>query len=330
MKVAVLGTGSIGMRHLDILKQIEGAEPIAIPKRLKRAEDLKRSGFLVAPTLQAAKELGAACCIIATDTSCHVEDGCAALELGMDLLIEKPIAIDVLSAQSLLQAAQKKNRKLFVGCVLRFSDSLIMFREWLPKIGKVHSVHIECRSYLPDWRPDRSYKESYSARLNEGGVLRDLIHEIDYAGWIFGWPSFVTASLRNSGQLNIETEEMADLFWETENGTFVSVSLDYLTRIPFRAMSAHGEKGSIEWDGVQWKTTLYIPGAPAEIFISSQTRDELFLAQDRAFIQCHLGAMHSHIADAKDGIKALSICDTARVASQNGAKTKINYQEERT
>ncbi len=37
------------------------------------------------------------------------------------------------------------------------------------------------QSWLPDWRPDRDYRESYSARLDEGGVLRDLVHEIDYA-----------------------------------------------------------------------------------------------------------------------------------------------------
>ena len=111
-------------------------------------------------------------------------------------------------------------------------------RDLLPQIGAVHAVRVECQSYLPDWRPGSDYRESYSARADEGGVLRDLIHEIDYATWLFGWPVAVTARYGNTGRLGIAAEEWAELAWEAPADVEVSMRLDYLTRPPRRVMRA--------------------------------------------------------------------------------------------
>ena len=50
------------------------------------------------------------------------------------------------------------------------------------------SAHVSCQSWLPDWRPGRDYRESYSARADEGGALRDLVPELDYATALLGRP----------------------------------------------------------------------------------------------------------------------------------------------
>lgn len=312
IKVAVLGTGSIGMRHLATLKKMKRVEAIAIPKREERLAALKQDGWVVVPNLKSAHELGVTCCIIATDTNRHIEDGILALELGMDILVEKPMASNAKAANVLWQKAKEKNLKIFVGCNLRFSESLTTFRELLPQIGPVHSVCIECQSYLPDWRPDRPYRESYSARSGEGGVLLDLIHEIDYAGWIFGWPTVLHSELKNLGRLNIETEEMAHLFWKTSAGAAVTISLDYLTRIPRRKMRAHGAKGNIKWDGIANSVLLELAGEQTKVFPFSQTRDQMMQNQLQAFLNCRLKNGSGPLATAKEGILALTICDTAR------------------
>lgn len=322
--VAVIGTGSIGMRHLCVLKEM-GKNPVAIPKRRERLEELEKAGFKSACSLQEAGANGVTHCFIATDTSCHVEDGLAAIDAGMNLLIEKPLSISQVSTLPLLQKAKEKGKKIFVGCVFRFSKSLQTFCSLLKEIGNLYTVRIECQSYLPDWRPHRPYALSYSARAEEGGVLRDLVHEIDYAGWIFGWPKTVQATLRNLGRLGIEVEETADLNWISPDGVLVSMSLDYLSRLPRRLLRAHGEFGVLEWDGVVGQVTLNIPEKEPRLIVSSQTRDEMFRNQAASFLQQDGSSVGGYLATVEDGMRALAVCDAAREASKARREESVSY-----
>ena len=90
------------------------------------------------------------------------------------------------------------------------------FRHVRRLVGRLQqggSAHVWSQSWLPDWRPDRDYRESYSARLDEGGVLRDLVHELDYATVLFGRPVLLGASFDRTGPLDIDAEQAATLLW---------------------------------------------------------------------------------------------------------------------
>lgn len=323
--VAVIGTGSIGMRHLETLRALEGIRPIAIPRRAQRLTELRNLGFAAAKDLDEAVAVGATVCIIATETGQHVEDALAAIRAGLDVLVEKPLATEALAVHKVLEAARAAQCLVFVGCVLRFSESLNMFRARLPQVGRLHAVRIECQSYLPDWRPERPYRDSCSARADEGGVLRDLIHEIDYAGWIFGWPRAVQAQLRNLGRLGIAAEETADLLWETDAGCLVSVSLDYLSQPARRGIRALGEQGTLEWDGVRNTVTCSLVGADAEVISSRQSRDEMFREQAKAFLSAEQGSTDERLATGEDGVRALAVCDAARRASASRREERVGY-----
>lgn len=321
--VAVVGTGSAGMQHLAALSALEHVTPLAVPRRPERLKELARSGYATAGELSDACRMGARVCIIATDPGRHVEDATDALAHGADVLIEKPLAVDARQARRVTDQAAKTDRLAFVGCVLRFSDSLATFRQWLPSIGRVHAVRVACHSYLPEWRTARPYRDSYSARAEEGGVLRDLIHEIDAAGWIFGWPVKVTAMLRNLGRLGIASEEWAHLAWETPSGAAVSVALDYLSRPTSRRITAQGERGTIEWDGVEQTVTLTEAGSPVRRATASQPREALFRAQARAVLEAREGKLDVRLATAEDGVKALAVCDAARAADRSRREESV-------
>jgi len=324
--VAVLGTGSIGMRHVGVLRGMSRVNVLAVPLRPTRRQELMSAGYPTARSLDEAAGLGARLCLIATDTGRHVEDGLAAMARGMDVLVEKPLARDASEGKRLTTSAQEQQRKVFVGCVLRFSESLNVFRERVREVGTLHTVRIACQSYLPDWRPGRPYHESYSARADEGGVLRDLIHEIDYAGWIFGWPAAVHARLKNLGRLGIAAEELAELSWETSTGCLVSITLDYLSRPPCRQMKACGARGTIEWDGLVGNVRVALEGAPVNETCSSQARDAMFLAQATAFVNTAHGISDSRLATGEEGLRALAVCDAARRSSSTHQEEPVAYQ----
>ena len=325
MKIAVMGTGSAGLCHLRAIRAIDGLDAVAVPVRSSRLKELEADGFATASGVSDAAARGASAAIIATDTSRHIKDALTALEEGLDVLVEKPLAIDCAEAHRLCVQASTLGGSVFVGSVLRFSESLNTFRDVLDKVGRLHSLRIVCQSFLPDWRPDRPYRDSYSARADEGGVLRDLTHEIDYAGWLFGWPLSVQARVRNLGRLGIASEEIAELTWETPDGCIVSVRLDYLTRPPRRRMTACGELGTVEWDGIAGTVTVMLGGVETEELRSSQGRDQMFAAQAYAFANATSGICDSQIATGEDGVKALAVCGATVLSSQSRREEPVEY-----
>lgn len=323
----VIGTGSIGLRHLTLMAHGSEVRVMALPVRPARGNELTAQGFRVLESLKEAVDLGVTHAVIATDTGRHGADAVAALEMGCHVLVEKPMDTHSAAAARMLEVARAAGRGLWVGCCLRFQEALNRFRDRLPAIGRVHAVRIESQSYLPDWRINRPYRDSYSAQAVEGGVLRDLIHEIDYAGWLFGWPQSVQARIRNLGRLGIDAEEAADLFWETEAGGGVSLRLDYLSQPPRRKMRAFGDRGTIEWDGLSGILALSPLNGPVQRIVSQQTRDQMYLAQDLAFLDACGVQPDPRLAAGEDGVRALAVCDAARRASESRREEPVCHDE---
>jgi predicted dehydrogenase len=314
----VIGTGSIGYRHMQVLRSLE-VPVVSISVRETRRMELEYEGWCCATSLGEAREAGAAFAVIATDTSRHVGDTEEALNSGLHVLLEKPMAACAPVAKHLPGMAAARKLGLFIGCPLRFDPGLGAVRKKMKEIGSVHEVRIECRSYLPDWRPNRDYRAAYSARADEGGVLRDLIHEIDYALWLFGIPSRVFGILRNLGRLGIQSEEMAEGSWIGPSGTNISIGLDYLSRHPRRILRAQGDSGELEYDFLVRRLRLRIVGARADETIDFPKRpNDLYVQQMSEFLTITEGGAARLITSAIDGVNALAVCDAWRRSAATG------------
>ncbi len=320
--VVVRGSGSIGMRHMQVLRDRVGCTVIAVPMRAGRAESLAAAGYTVAASIQDAQGQGATLAVIATDTLRHLAHATEALQCGMDVLVEKPLAADSVGVRVLAELAERKGKTVHVACNLRFNRSLQRFRARLGAVGDVHAVRVECQSYLPSWHPGQDHAKGYSARANEGGVLRDLIHEVDYALWLYGRPHEVTCRMTNSGRLGIEAEESADLLWVTPSGAMVSMRLDYLTRTMRRRMTAFGAGGELEWDAVRERVDLRLAGEEPVAEEVSQPRDEMMQAQAEAFVLAPEG-LERGLATLEEGAFAVALCDAARRSSRSGRMEPI-------
>ena len=320
----VRGTGSIGMRHMRVFRDLVRIRTIAIPKHRDRGLYLLENKYEFSQSLADAVLGKNSLLVVASETACHLEDTLEGIALGCSaILIEKPIMSSLDGVAKLLDSAAKIQDRIFVACNLRFDSALNLFRERLPEIGEIHHVRIEAQSYLPEWRPQRSYRESYSADAAQGGVLRDLIHEIDYAVWLFGKPTAVSALLSNSGRLGIEAEESADLLWRTSSGAVVSIRLDYVTRHYRRLMTAFGSNGELTWDFHAHTVALRISGNAPVTTEVPQDRDEMMKDQALGFIAAAAGRAPGRLATLAEGIFALAICDAARASSNSGCSESI-------
>ena len=261
-RVFIWGAGSIGMQHAEILGEL-GASPILIPVRPERCEELKNGGYAVARALDEEVAGAADCCIIATETNRHVDDATSVMKLGLRVLVEKPLGVDLDDIRRLKDEVNDEAlRNLRVACPLRWYGAVSLVKEKLTELGRIHAVNICCQSYLPDWRPKRDYRESYSASPEQGGVVRDLVHEIDYCNYLFGLPDAEEIQFvgMKGDSIGVESTSNAVLSWKMGGQALVNIQLDYLTRTPRRSICVFGEHGEINADLISGRVKCELVG----------------------------------------------------------------------
>ena len=143
LRAAVAGAGEFGKRHMRAIAQSERAELSAVfdidPARAAAAA--AQYGCEAAPDLDSlARRADAA--VVAVPTTAHAEVGCALLESGIDVLVEKPIAPDLTSAQRLVETAERTGRILQAGHLERFNPAVSALRRvlTLPLFFEVHRL----------------------------------------------------------------------------------------------------------------------------------------------------------------------------------------------
>jgi predicted dehydrogenase len=125
IRVAVVGTGEFGRNHARVYRELTGVELIGVYDQSPQRAAAVAEEFQ-APVLQGLEELqGRADAVsIAVPTVAHAQMGCKLLEMGLDVLVEKPMAVDLAEADALLSAARKNKRILQVGHVERFNPAV--------------------------------------------------------------------------------------------------------------------------------------------------------------------------------------------------------------
>ncbi|MCC6368149.1 MAG: Gfo/Idh/MocA family oxidoreductase [Bryobacterales bacterium] len=144
VRLAVAGAGAFGRNHLRVIRESERAEltglfDIDAARAQAAAAEFGCQAF---PTLDAlSASVDAA--IVATPTNTHAAVGCALLEAGLDVLIEKPIAPDLEGARSLIAAAGTE-RVLQVGHLERFNPAVMALRKVVttPLFFEIHRMSL--------------------------------------------------------------------------------------------------------------------------------------------------------------------------------------------
>ena len=164
-RVAVVGVGEFGRNHVRVVKQSPRAELVAVvDSNTARAAEVAVANGCAA--LADAREVAgkADAAIVAVPTSAHADVGCALLEAGIDVLVEKPIAPDLAAADRLIQAAEAHGRILQIGHLERFNPAVVALElvARLPLFFEIHRMSV------------------FSPRSLDTDVVLDLmIHDID-------------------------------------------------------------------------------------------------------------------------------------------------------
>lgn len=125
VRVAVVGLGEFGRNHARVYRELRGVELVGVYDRSPERAAAVAKEFQ-APVLASLGELpGQADAVsVAVPTAAHAEVGCQLLEMGLDVLVEKPMAVDLAEADALLASARKNMRILQIGHVERFNPAV--------------------------------------------------------------------------------------------------------------------------------------------------------------------------------------------------------------
>lgn len=339
MKVLICGLGSIGQRHVRILKKLLGDTVEIGAVRFRRLaivinDDMTASegvdpighyGLVEYPSYDEAYAAGQQAVFVTNPISMHVETALQAARHGCHVFIEKPLAHELRDVDVLDAEIVARKRIAAVGYQLRFHPMLERVKELLATrgIGDLVSGDIQFGEWLPGMHPYEDYRESHAARADQGGgVIAALSHEIDLAVWLFGMPATVAAVGGHLSDLEMSgVEDVADLLlgYERSGRTVpVHVHLDFVQRNVRRRGFVLGTCGTIEWDYVANELRITRTGADSEIVrFDDFRRNVMFERQTENFIKAMAGDEEVRTPLA-DGLRTLRVCLAARRAMQQG------------
>jgi len=242
IRLAMIGTGHRAWAHLGVLKTLPQFQVVALAD--PTAENLARAAELApgAKTysdyhqlLSVADDADAA--VVITPNFLHAEATVAALERGLPVLCEKPIATNVEDANRMIEASRKAGKMLYIGFQLRLDPTIVKMRE-LYRAGTIGKLEFVSTGLLRgDWNP-ASWKYTdpkTGAKTNwrfltftEGGaLLEDGIHQLDFLNWMIDSKVLkVMATGGNNVLKQRETIDHAAVIVEYEND--VKLSFDFM------------------------------------------------------------------------------------------------------
>ena len=260
LRVLVTGRGSIAQRHVRHLRQQRPDSVLAL---------VSGSGEVDA-SLEACEILGdfkqglqwaPDAVIIASVSSRHANELQACLALGLPCLVEKPLVTQRAALAQLHAArdAASSHAAVAVGCNLRYLPVLTRVRSMLKDgaLGAIVRAHLEVGQALAQWRPARDVLATYSADPEQGGgVVFDLVHEIDMALWLLGPLTVRGAVGGRLGALEIRSDDVHVALLQESNGAPVTVSLDYVSCQPVRRHVFVGANGTLTCDLINRQLVL--------------------------------------------------------------------------
>lgn len=197
MKVGVIGVGGMGSTHNSALKALSEIMDVKVTAIADiRGEFLGRGlelwpeakGYALGMDMIENEDLD--CVHICLPSYLHADHAIAAMERGMNVLVEKPACLTTESCRRMEEAQQKSGAKVMVGQVVRFFPEFQYLKECYDSglYGKLKSITMRRLSGKVTW----GYEDWFLDEEKSGSVIMDLhIHDIDFLRYLLGEPDSI-------------------------------------------------------------------------------------------------------------------------------------------
>ncbi len=219
LKLAVVGAGLVGLRHIAAIDQAPGVELAAVVEPGKGDFGAPKFADLAGMLAEVAVD-GV---ILSTPTLMHVDGGLACVERGIPVLIEKPLAASSLAAGPLVDAAEVKGVPILVGHHRRHNPVIQKAAELLAggAVGDIRAAHVTCWFYKPD---DYFAVAPWRTKQGAGPISVNLVHDVDLLRSFMG--EVVTVQAQKAPSVRgFENEDLATAILKFESGALATITV---------------------------------------------------------------------------------------------------------
>ena len=233
VRLGIIGLGNIGKHHADYLLagkvtrcELAAASDV-FPQSLDRYKGKIPKLFSDGEELIRSKEVDAV--VIATPHYQHTTLGIAALETGLNVMVEKPVSAHKADAERLIAVGQKHPKQVFAGMFQLRIEPRFGKLQKLIQNGELGEI-VRINWIISDWFRTEAYYASGGWRATwkgEGGgvLINQCLHQLDMLQWLCGMPARVRGFCQLGRYHNIEVEDDITCYLEWANkatGVFVS------------------------------------------------------------------------------------------------------------
>jgi len=291
MRVLVAGCGSIGRRHIEVLRGLGVGDLAACdPSEVSReavAQAVPGVRLYADYTEALAAEKPGAVFIL-TPTRLHIAMATQALEAGAHVFIEKPLANTPEGVAQLQALADARHLKIMVGFCFRYHEVLRRAKAMLDggAIGRLVSVRAMMGEPFYLIHPD--YMNLYYAKYS--GAF-ELVHDLDLAIWFAGQEIESVQSVYGSfSDMGMESPDTVEMLLKFKDRCVANVHLDFFQTPRRRQIDLIGTGGVITVEFASWdEATLSVFTREAGQWHRETTptrRNDMFAAEDGEFLAC--------------------------------------------
>lgn len=296
LHIGVVGVGNMGFHHARIYSEMAkegkvelvGVADANFERAKEVAEKFKTRAF--ADYKELIKEVDAVSIVV--PTSLHRQVALEFIENGVHILVEKPIAESIESAEEIIKAAKNKGVVLMVGHVERFNPGVLKLKGVLDGglIGKIVTLTAKRVGPLPP-------------QIKDVGVIVDLaVHDIDVMSFLLGDKVKSVYARAGSAKNPLELEDYAIIMLNFGDATGI-VETNWLTPHKVRTLSVVGTEGIAELDYITQKLVIYNHEwvKEAKVNVKEPLRNEL-----EHFVEC-VETGKRPLVSGEDGLHALKV-----------------------
>lgn len=266
VRFGLVGCGGISTQHIEAMHAVDGARLVAVASASSERARTAGERWGVPWTadldeLLARDDIDAV--TVTTPSGFHAEIALAALRRGKHVIVEKPLALNVADADSLIAEGRQQGRLVAAVSQRRFEPVIRALHRAVTAggLGRVALIVAESLNYRP-----QSYYDSAAwrgTRALDGGVLMNQsIHEVDLVCWLGGPVRSVAAHIATLGH-RMESEDTATVSLRFASGTLGEIVATTCATPGFdQELRIYGDAGHVRIVGeqpVEW----VVPGFPA-------------------------------------------------------------------
>lgn len=328
-RVAIVGLGTIGRIHANRIRQLDATlvagTDVSADARESFAAEYDISTYENHETMLEDTAVDAV--FVCVPNRFHERVAIDALETGRNVLLEKPLAHTLESAERIANAAAASDGFCMIGFTMRFS-SLTRRVATLRDEGRLGSItHVDVNYVRRDDLPGEGRSWFTDPELAGGGVLMDLgVHVIDLALYLLEYPTVheVTGVTRSEfGEYDVEDSALALL--RCADGRTISVQTSWrATRSPSQRCVVRGTDAGVEFDVTEPDVEVFDAQENGTDETLAVGVGEMHLAEDRAFLEALAGERDNLARTVDDALTVQRVLRAIYDSSDRGEAVRLD------